>query len=239
MGVGNVGFVLLFNLRVRWIWGRTTGGRWRVFIMQHRYNSNKITRSGLAYWPDGDTHYVAMQKTHSSNLNLGFSCPRSEKKRRNTVDCAFKSEEGNYVCYNHRYFCWKVWTRFSENKSGSFLQWCYRVTGPCSKRRKSATSHTAAEANNRRTRQDVKGCVKKRRKHPSVKSPSIRKGSGTLYVEGTMCEWQPPRMKTMISVSITSHGGSLQDRCSRMNSCLCLMLFPWPGSGRPIIQLTP
>lgn len=63
--------------------------------MQHRYNSNKITRSGLACWPDGDTHYVAMQKTHSSNLNLGFSCPRSEKKRRNTVDCAFKSEEGN------------------------------------------------------------------------------------------------------------------------------------------------
>lgn len=50
---------------------------------------------GWACQPDGDTHYVAMQETHSSNLNLGFSCPRSEKKWRNTVDCAFKSEEGN------------------------------------------------------------------------------------------------------------------------------------------------
>lgn len=66
-----------------------------MFIMQHRYNSNKTTRSGLACWPDGDAHYVAMQETQSSNLNRGFSCPRSEKKRRNTVDCAFKSEEGN------------------------------------------------------------------------------------------------------------------------------------------------
>lgn len=68
--------------------------RWWVFIMQHRYNSSKTTRSGPACWPDGDTH-VAMQETQSSNLNLGFSCPRSEKKRRNTVDCAFKSEGGD------------------------------------------------------------------------------------------------------------------------------------------------
>lgn len=50
---------------------------------------------GLAYGPDGDTRYVAMQETHSSNLNLGFSCPSSEKKWRNTVDCAFQLKEGN------------------------------------------------------------------------------------------------------------------------------------------------
>lgn len=66
-----------------------------MFIMQHRYNRNKTTHSGLACWPDGDARYVAMQETHSPNLSRGFSCPRSEKKRRNTVDCAFKSEEGN------------------------------------------------------------------------------------------------------------------------------------------------
>lgn len=66
-----------------------------MLIMQHRYNSNKTTLAGPAYWPDSDTRYVAMQETHSSNLNLSFSCPRSEKKQRNTVDCAFKSEEGN------------------------------------------------------------------------------------------------------------------------------------------------
>lgn len=66
-----------------------------MFIMQHRYNSNKTTRSGLACWPDGDARYVAMQETRSPNLSRGVSCPRSEKKRRNTVDCAFKSGEGN------------------------------------------------------------------------------------------------------------------------------------------------
>lgn len=94
------------------------------------------------------------------------------------------------ICYNHRYFCRKVWTRFSENKSGSFLQWRYCITGPRSKRRKGAVSCTA-EANNRRTRQGLKGCVNKRKTHTSIKLPLVWKGSVTLYVEGECVNGNP------------------------------------------------
>lgn len=132
-----------------------TGGRWWVYIMQHRYSSYRTTllRAGLLAWQwhtlcchAGDTKF----KPHS-----WFFMPqiRREVKKHHRLCLQIQGRE--YICYNHRYFCWNVWTQFSENKSGSFLQWRYHVTGPCSKRRKGATSCTA-EANNRRTRQGWK-----------------------------------------------------------------------------------
>lgn len=44
-----------------------------------------------------------------------------------------------------------------------------------------------------------------------------------------MCEWQPPRMNTMVSKSITSHKRNTQMFPTKFLSALNL-LFPWPRS---------
>lgn len=96
MGVGHVGVLFCFSI--------SEEGAYEAGLQEEDdeclpcNTDTTVTKppfQGLAYWHDSDTHYVAMQQTHSSNLSLGFSCPRSEKKWRNTVDCAFKSKEGN------------------------------------------------------------------------------------------------------------------------------------------------
>lgn len=164
------GFVLLSNLRGRGFQRQDYRREMMMFVMQHRHNSNETTlpRAGLLAWRWHTLYCHAGDSQFKSQS--WFFMPQIRKEVKKHCRLCLQIRGRKYICYNHRYFCWKVWTKFSENKSGSFLQWCYRVTGPCSKRRKGATSCTA-EANNRRTRQGLKGCVIKKKTHPSIKLP--------------------------------------------------------------------
>lgn len=77
-----MGFVLLLNLRERRGSMRQDYRRKEMSVYHATQNTTVIKPpfQGLAWWPDGDTHFVAMQETHSSNFNLAFSCLGSEKK---------------------------------------------------------------------------------------------------------------------------------------------------------------
>lgn len=235
MGVGNVGVLFYFSI--------SESGEYEAGLQEEDdecLSCNIDTTvikppfRGLVYWPDGDARYVAMQETHSSNLNLGFSCPRSQKKWRNTVDCAFKSKEGNAYVTTITIFAEKC-----EHSSlrTSLAPFCNDATVSLDhvQRGEKVLYLGTAEANNRRTRQGLKSCVNKRKTHTSI----------TLTLQRicyTVC-WRKnvwmatPRMKTTISISITSHEGSIQNVPNQLY--VLNLLFPWPGIGRHIIQWTP
>ncbi|EAW79735.1 hCG2023048, partial [Homo sapiens] len=52
-----------------------------------------------------------------------------------------------------------------------------------------------------------------------------------------MWEWQPPRMRTTISINITSYGD--HTRCSQPNSCLYLIYYSIDPEVADTSQLMP
>lgn len=150
---GGGGVALLLNHGVTGIWGRTQEEDECISC-----NTDTVAIEPLFEgWSIGltVTHTLLPCRGHIVKPPSWFFMPQIRREVKKHHRLCHQSQGREYICYSHCYFHWNVWTQFSENKSGSFLQWRYHVTGPCSKRRKGATSCTA-EANNRRTRQGWK-----------------------------------------------------------------------------------
>lgn len=178
--------------------------------MQQRHNKRSaLLRAGPR--SDGDTQKVAMQETPSSDFSLAFVMPPIRNKWRNTVEFCLQTRGREYICYNHSYFCWKVWTTVLWEQV-----WLLSATDATASldhvQRGEKVLHLVQQKRGTGGQERVQRVVwVKKKTHPSIKITHIWEGSVTLYAEGDLGKRQPPRMKTTVSLDVPAHVGGIQD----------------------------